>query len=68
MGIWAIVIGLILIALGGFELFSVVRAYNTTKTSGNKSTSPFIAYGLWTGIVIAFFLAVAGIVTMTQFY
>ena len=67
MGIWAIIIGIVLIILGIFESIFVVRAFKQVQTKGNSQTSPFIAYGLWSGVVVAIFLFLVGIVTMIAF-
>lgn len=65
MGIWAIIIGVVLILLS-IQLFrSTIKTYRKLKNGKISNPSTFIMYALWTSFVIAFFIAVAGIITFS---
>lgn len=65
MGIWAIVIGVILILLSLQTFRSVTKTFKKLKKGEISNPSPFIAYALWTSGVIALFMAIAGVMTFT---
>lgn len=65
MGVWAIVIGVILILLSLITFRSVTKTFKKLKKGEITNPSPFIAYALWTTDVITLFIGIAGIMTFT---
>ncbi|BDR59142.1 hypothetical protein [Xylocopilactobacillus apicola] len=68
MGIWAIVIGVILIAIGIYELMAVRRNYKYLKSKSNRTTSPFMMLALWQALLFSGLMFFVGIGTMVLFY
>lgn len=56
-----ILIGILIFVLAGWQFFASYRAFHQVRTTGNASTSPFIGWGLWSGLVFGIILLGAGI-------
>ncbi|EOT38119.1 hypothetical protein [Enterococcus columbae] len=54
-------VGLVLVILGGYEFYAVLKAFKYTKKHGNKNTSPFLPLGLYSGTVFGLTLVGFGV-------
>ena len=61
MSMLQIVVGILIIALGCWQLYASRNVFHRLRTSGGPETSPFIAYGLWYGFLFGILLIGAGI-------
>ncbi|WP_125762029.1 hypothetical protein [Companilactobacillus hulinensis] len=55
-----ILIGIAVMFLGIFQIYSSRNAFVNLKTNGNKSTSPFMLYALFFSFFIGFVFIVIG--------
>lgn len=53
--------GVILLVLAGYQLYSTYKIFDHTKTKGDKNTSPFLPFSLWSSIIFSLALISIGI-------
>lgn len=53
------VIGVIFLLLSIWQFIMAKRAFKNLKQNGDEGTSPFIMFGLWSGLLFAFIFLVA---------
>ena len=54
------IIGLVFLALGIWQLWITKRSFSNLRTKGNEATSPFVMFSLWSSLVMAIiFLVIA---------
>ncbi|KRL11351.1 hypothetical protein [Schleiferilactobacillus perolens] len=63
MGAWQYVIGIGLALLGLYTLWATRNQYRFIKAKGNKDTSPFVMWGMWSSSLIGFVLVMVGVTT-----
>lgn len=62
VGVMFIFIGILCLLLAAYEVYSVRKWFIYVKTEGNKNTSPFILWAMWSAIVFSFFLFAADMI------
>lgn len=54
------IIGMVFLALGIWQLWMTKRSFSNLKNKGNEGTSPFVMVSLWSSLVMAIiFLGIA---------
>lgn len=53
--------GFIIICFAIWQIYTAYLAFKQVKQVGNKSTSPFIALGVWSGLSFGILMVVFGI-------
>jgi len=61
------VVGVVLMLIGVYQIYNTRSYFINLKTNGGKSTSPFIAYALYSSLVIGGFLIFIGFGTLFFF-
>lgn len=67
MGIWAVVIGVVMITLAIYQVMALRKYFKQVKANGNSSTSPFVMTSMWDSIIFIGFMLIVGIVTILCF-
>jgi hypothetical protein len=62
MGIWAVVIGVVMITLAIYQIIALRNYFKQVKNNGNSSTSPFVMTSMWNLVIFIGFLLLVGIV------
>lgn len=47
------IIGIVFLLLGVWQLWMTKRAFTNLKTKGTKEASPFVMFSLWSSLVMA---------------
>lgn len=54
-------VGMILVILGCYEFYAIIKVFRYAKEKGNKFTSPFLPAGLYSGTIFGLTLVGFGI-------
>lgn len=67
MNMLMILLGVVLVVLSLYQFYTVRGTFKRLKSGETTSTSTFVVYGLWTGLIVAVFLLIDGIGTIIYF-
>ncbi|MCI1894900.1 hypothetical protein ACFQ41_11240 [Lacticaseibacillus suilingensis] len=61
MSIWGVLLGIVLVVVGLWQFHATTHAFKEMKRNGNKNTSPFIMYALYSGYLFGGLFIIGGV-------